>query len=192
MSLFDESSTKLRNVRIDNASRLTPEGLKTLSKHKIVELECVGLTQATVGQLIEILNEWTLSNCRLLNVSRSTFVDHRKETVLTSLSNFQRLASLNLSYTKFNKASLEMIVQDLPLLDSLDISCTSVTDISSLLLCKHRLRSLSMYGLKLPYSEKVNIGTFSSYQIRVANSYSVDIGTHCECGIGNLRDKLQT
>lgn len=160
LSLFDDASTRLRHVRISDASRLTPEGLKVLSKHKIVELECVGLSLATVGQLVDSLNEWTLSNCRLLNVSCSTFVDQRKETVLTSLSNFRRLSSLNLSHTKFNKASLEMIVEDLPLLDSLDISCTSVTDIASLVSCKDRLRSLSMYGLRLPSGDKVRIQPF--------------------------------
>jgi hypothetical protein len=73
--------------------------------------ECVGLTHATVGQLIDSLNDWTLSNCRSLNVSRCTFIDRRKTADLTSLSRFQQLTSLNLSGTEFNKASLEMVVQ---------------------------------------------------------------------------------
>ncbi len=155
LSLFDAHSTRLRHVRISDASQLTKNGLKTLAKHRIVELECVGLTRATVGQLVDSLNSWTLSNCRLLNVSRCTFVDHRKAAILTSLCRFQQLSILNVSGTEFNKASLEMVVQDLPHLDTLDISCTRVTDLSALLNCKDRLRALSMYGLKLPSSETV-------------------------------------
>lgn len=156
LSLFDDASTRLRHVRISDASQLTPSGLKTLSKHNIVELEVVGLSRATVGQLVDSLNDWTLSNCRFLNVSHCTFVDHRKAAILTSLCRFQQLSNLNVCGTEFNKTSLEMVIQDLPLLDSLDISCTKVTDISSLLLCKHRLRRLSMYRVRLSSNETVN------------------------------------
>ena len=45
-------STRLRRVRLSDASKLTVKGLKTLKGHKIVELETLGLTKATVTDLI--------------------------------------------------------------------------------------------------------------------------------------------
>jgi hypothetical protein len=41
------------------------------------------------------------------------------------------------------------------MLEALDISCTKVTDVASLVVCKDRLVSLSMYGLRLPSTDKV-------------------------------------
>ncbi len=41
--------------------------------------------------------------------------------------------SLNVSHTEFNKNALEMVMQDLPLLEHLNISSTRVTDVASLL-----------------------------------------------------------
>ena len=52
--------------------------------------------------------------------------------------------------TEFTKASLEMVVDDLPNLESLDISQTKVSDISCLRKIKYRLKSLSIHGLKPP------------------------------------------
>ena len=45
-------STRLRRVRLSDTSKLTVKGLKTLKGHKIVELETLGLTKATVTDLI--------------------------------------------------------------------------------------------------------------------------------------------
>ena len=50
--LFQGDSTRLRHVRLSDASKLTVKGLKTLKGHKIVELETLGLTKATVTDLI--------------------------------------------------------------------------------------------------------------------------------------------
>ena len=45
---------------------------------------------------------------------------------MVALSKLQSLTSLNVSWTEFNRSSLEMIVEDLPLLENLDISVTKV------------------------------------------------------------------
>ena len=68
-----------------------------------------------------------------LNVSNSTFVDAKKNTIVVSLSKLRNLSSLNVSGTEFNRTSLEMIMEDLPMLENLDVSNTKVRDISSLL-----------------------------------------------------------
>jgi len=150
ITLFQGETTRLRHVRLKDASKLTVKGLKTLKGHKIVELEALGLTKATVTDLVSCLGEWSLHNLRMLNVSNSNFMDSQKFCVVVALSKLQNLQSLNVSNTEFNKTSLELVVEDLPCLNSLDISCTKVNDISPLRKCKDRLRSLSLYGCKLP------------------------------------------
>ena len=145
-------STRLRHVRLCDASRLTVKGLKTLKGHKIVELETLGLTKATVTDLVSCLGEWSLHNLRLLNVSNSTFMDSNKFCVVVALAKLRNLQVLNVSNTEFSKTSLDLVVEDLPLLDTLDISQTKVTDISPLRKCRDRLKSLSLYGCKLPAS----------------------------------------
>lgn len=84
-----------------------------------------------------------------MNVSNSTFVDAKKNTIVVALSKLRNLSSLNVSGTEFNRTSLEMIMDDLPMLENLDISNTKVRDISSLLKAKNRLKSLSIAELKL-------------------------------------------
>lgn len=65
------------------------------------------------------------------------------------MSKLRALQILNVSGTEFNKHGLEIVVEDLPLLESLDISCTRVDDISPLRKCKDRLKALTMYNLKI-------------------------------------------
>lgn len=69
--------------------------------------------------------------------------------VFLALSKLRALHTLNVSGTEFNRHGLEIVVEDLPLLENLDISCTRVDDITPLKKCKDRLKSLSMYNLKI-------------------------------------------
>lgn len=66
-----------------------------------------------------------------------------------ALSKLRALQSLDVSNTNFNRHGLEIVTEDLPLLESLDISNTRVDDISSLKKCRHRLKSLAMYNVKV-------------------------------------------
>ena len=68
----------------------------------------------------------SLQNLRLLNVSNSTFMDSNKFCVVVALAKLRNLQVLNVSNTEFSKNSLELVVEDLPLLDTLDISQTKV------------------------------------------------------------------
>lgn len=152
MTLFDAGRTRLRSVKLRDASKLTKSGLRVLKGHNITELEARGLKGATVSDLVSCLNEWTLTNLKHLNVANSTFVDQNKYTIVVTLSKLRAVTALNVSGTEFNKTSLEMVVDDLPLLKSLDISNTKVSSICALKKCKNRLKSLAMYGLMLPGS----------------------------------------
>lgn len=68
---------------------------------------------------------------------------------MVALSKLRSLRNLNVSCTEFNRHGLEIVAEDLPYLESLDISCTRVDDISPLRKCRDRLKSLTMYNLKV-------------------------------------------
>jgi len=157
LSLFSSECTRLKHVKLKNASSLSIRGLKTLKGHKILDLEVIGLTRATVTDLISCLGEWSLQNLRLLNVANSTFMDNKKFCVVVALSKLQNLQVLNVARTEFSNSSLELVVEDLPRLESLNMSCTNVNDISALRKIKNRLKYLAMAGLKFPLasSDKV-------------------------------------
>ena len=150
MTLFNPRVTALRRVRIRDV-QLTNRGLRLLKSHRITELEVTGLKSCTVNDLIGSLGEWTLSNLRALNVANSTFLNSAKFCVVVSLSKLRSLQVLNVSNTEFNRHGLEIIAEDLPNLESVDISNTPVNDLTPLLKCKERLKSLSMYNLRVSH-----------------------------------------
>ena len=53
-------------------------------------------------------------------------MDSNKFCVVVALAKLRNLQVLNVSNTEFSKNSLELVVEDLPLLDTLDISQTKV------------------------------------------------------------------
>lgn len=148
LALFDPNVTTLRRVSIKDA-QVTTKGLRVFKSHRISELEITGLKSVTVNDIFSCLGEWTLSNLRVLNVSNSTFLNSAKFCVVVSLSKLRNLQSLNVSHTEFNKHGLEIIAEDLPGLESIDISGTAINDVSPLRKCKDRLKSLSMYNLQV-------------------------------------------
>ncbi|WAR24138.1 ZYG11-like protein [Mya arenaria] len=147
LTLFDPKLMNLRQVCIQDA-QLSTKGLRTLKQHKILDLEITGLKSVTINDVIGCLGEWSLTNLRSLNVSNSTFLNSTKFCVVVSLSKLRNLVSLNVSRTEFNKHGLEIIAEDLPKLENLDISVTPIDDISALRKCKERLKFLSMYSLR--------------------------------------------
>ena len=154
MTLFDSNVATLRNVRMRKAAKLTTKGLRMLKGHKIRSLEAIGLT-VSVNDLIGCLGEWTLQNLRSLNVTKSTFMAGSKYCVVVGLSKLQNLQSLNVASTEFNSHGLEIVIEDLPHLEVLNISGTQVSDISPLRKCRDRLKSLYMYNLKVSHQESV-------------------------------------
>ncbi|XP_015429427.1 PREDICTED: protein zyg-11 homolog [Dufourea novaeangliae] len=154
ITLFDSKSTRLRHVRLKDASALSAKGLKVLKQHKVEELIVNGL-KITVNELITCLSDWSLQNLRSLSVAKGSFMDCSRYCVVVTLSKLRALNTLNVSGTEFNKHGLEIVVEDLPLLENLDISCTKVDDITPLKKCKNRLKTLNMYNLKI--NESANL-----------------------------------
>ncbi|XP_031826314.1 protein zyg-11 homolog B [Nomia melanderi] len=151
ITLFDSKSTRLRCVQLKDASALSAKGLKVLKQHKVQELVVNGL-KITVNDLISCLGDWSLQNLRSLSIAKGSFMDCSRYCVAVTLSKLKSLNSLNVSGTEFNKHGLEIVVDDLPLLENLDISCTKVNDITPLKKCKNRLKTLYMYNLKIKES----------------------------------------
>ncbi|XP_066589972.1 protein zyg-11 homolog B-like [Prorops nasuta] len=152
ITLFNSKSTRLRHVNLKDASALSTKGLKILKQHKIVNLVVNGL-KITVNDLIGCLGDWSLQNLRSLSVAKGSFMDCSRYCVVVALSKLRSLHTLNVSGTEFNRHGLEIVVEDLPLLENLDISCTKVDDITPLKKCKDRLKTLTMYNLKIGENE---------------------------------------
>lgn len=153
LTIFDPKVTRLQRVYIRDASNITTKGLKILRLHKITELAVIGLNNITID-LIGCLGEWTLKNLRVLNVSRSLFPSSDRVRSALAVSKLQNLRCLDVSFTDFNSQALEIVVEDLPLLDSLNISSTMVTHITPLKKCSKRLKALDMHNLKISSSSE--------------------------------------
>lgn len=149
-SIFHPDNCRIEQVRIPDAQHLTRRGLRVLRGHRIRHLEVVGLKKATINELIGCLGDYTLNNISYFSVSRSCFTSSARFCVVISLSKLRNLRHLDVSHTDISHHGLEIIVEDLPNLQSLDISATRVKDLNPLRKCKHRLRSLAMYNLRSP------------------------------------------
>ena len=78
-------------------------------------------------------------------------------TIVLQLTKLKGLTSLSLPGTTFHATSLEIIVENLCNLETLDISCTKVGDIGCLKKLQHRLKNLYLYGLTFgPNPEVIN------------------------------------
>ncbi|XP_024871172.1 protein zyg-11 homolog B-like [Temnothorax curvispinosus] len=150
ITLFDSKTTRLRHVRLKDASTLSAKGLSVLKQHKVIDLIVNGL-KITVNELISCLGDWSIQNLRSLSVAKGSFMDFSRQRMvdIATLNKLKALHTLNVSGTEFNKHGLDIVVEDLPLLESLDISCTRVDDITPLKKCKGRLKTLNMYNLKI-------------------------------------------
>lgn len=80
MAMFDSNATRLKKVKIPNASKLSLKGLRVLKTHHITDLEVIGLTKITINELIGCLGEWSLYHLRNLNVASSSFTSNNKVT----------------------------------------------------------------------------------------------------------------
>ena len=145
IELYQSSTTCLRHVVI-RRSPVTAAGLRVLEAHKLVTLvvEPDDPKQLTVTDIICCLSEWTVANLQSLGLNGVSFGQAG-----FSLCALRNLRSLDVSRTDFNENMLQVVVDDLPLLESLDISSTSVRDVTSLTQCRTRLRRLLLYDVGL-------------------------------------------
>lgn len=176
ITLFNQTQTCFKNVRIKNAS-ISKESVKVfLKQHQINELLINNIqinsndsesqnsidqianninhsnqTPITINDLIDGLNTWSLEHLKNLNVSRNISLFG---SILINLKQLNNLVKLNVSYTCFNNHSLEIITQDLNHLEYLDISGTRVSDVVALLRLKN-LKFLLMYNMRASLTDDI-------------------------------------
>jgi len=159
LELFQSCDACLRNVVI-RRSPVTASGLRVLRSHRLLTLvvEPEYPKQFTVTDIICCLNEWTVTNLRSLSIAGVTFGQAGgRPPVIVSLCALRNLHSLDVSRTDLKDNMLKIIVDDLALLESLDISSTLVRDVTPLSQCRTRLRRLIMYNVRLSDSCSIDV-----------------------------------
>nr|KAF6384285.1 zyg-11 family member A, cell cycle regulator [Pipistrellus kuhlii] len=146
-SIFRGNQMKLRRVDIKIAKISTAAFVKAFCHHRLIELDASAVDPALpISDILHGLcsSSWLQRNFRrLLLDSASVHPDSR----LLSLGQLTGLRALSVCNVHFHREDLANVSQ-LPKLGSLDISNTLVTDLSALLICKDRLKSLTMHYLK--------------------------------------------
>lgn len=89
--------------------------------------------------------------------------------IVIGLKTLKYLHTLDISHTKFNNFSLQIVVADLPCLEHLNISATEVHDLIPLRRCRNRLKSLSAYDLDCPFSGEVLLELVNLHYLDISN-----------------------
>ncbi|KAK2501530.1 hypothetical protein MC885_007296 [Smutsia gigantea] len=147
VSIFQGNQMKLKLVNIQKAKISTAAFIKAFCHHKIIELDATAVhTDLSVADIVNGLcsNSWIQQNLRCLLLDSTSIPQDSRLLFFGQLTGLLILSVSNVSFHNEDLAN----VSQLPKLESLDISNTLVTDISALLTCKERLKSLTMHYLK--------------------------------------------
>ncbi|XP_059840203.1 protein zyg-11 homolog [Hypanus sabinus] len=139
---------RLKRACIRNAKLSAVAFRKAFCHHKLIELDASGVNaDITITDIVNALvtNKWNQQylQCLVLN-SLTLSLEDPYERCFSQLTGLRVLSVTNVLF--YNDDLRD--VTSLPKLESLDISNTSVTDITPLLTCKDRLKSLTMHHLK--------------------------------------------
>uniref|UniRef100_A0A8C8R5X8 Zyg-11 family member A, cell cycle regulator n=1 Tax=Pelusios castaneus TaxID=367368 RepID=A0A8C8R5X8_9SAUR len=148
VGIFRGNQMRLKRACIRKAKISAVAFRKAFCHHKLVELDATGVNaDITITDIISGLgsNKWIQQNlqCLVLN-SLTLSLEDPYERCFSQLSGLRALSITNVLFYNEDLAD----VASLPRLESLDISNTSVTDITALLTCKDQLKSLTMHHLK--------------------------------------------
>ncbi|KAA8589280.1 hypothetical protein FQN60_012645 [Etheostoma spectabile] len=140
---------RLRRACIRTA-RISAEAFqKALCPHRLLELDAARVNaDLTIPDILQGLatNKYCQESLQRLVLTGLT-MSSLEEPILYPFSSLQGLRSLSLANVDFYDSGL-VDVCSLPRLESLDLSNTSVTNLSPLLGLKERLRSLTLHQLK--------------------------------------------
>ncbi|KAL6031986.1 hypothetical protein STEG23_012926 [Scotinomys teguina] len=146
-SIFQGRQTSLKRIRIQRSKLSAAAFTKAFCHHGLVEVDVTSVDSELPAP--DIIHALQSSACIQKNLEclllGSTSVPQNSR--LLPLGQFTGLRTLNVANVSFWNEDLVSVSQ-LPKLESLDISNTLVTNISALLGCKDRLRSLTMHHLK--------------------------------------------
>ncbi|KAL7985076.1 hypothetical protein Chor_003646 [Crotalus horridus] len=148
VGIFRGNQMRLKRACIRKAKISAVAFWKAFCHHKLVELDATGVNaDITITDIISGLgsNKWIQQNlqCLVLN-SLTLSLEDPYERCFSQLTGLRALSITNVLFYNEDLAD----VASLPRLESLDISNTSVTDITAILACKDRLKSLTVHHLK--------------------------------------------
>ncbi|XP_055441831.1 protein zyg-11 homolog A isoform X2 [Bubalus kerabau] len=146
-SIFQSKQMKLKLVNIQKAKISTAAFLKAFCHHKLIELDATAVhTDLSIPDIVSGLcsNSWIQENLRRLILDSASIPRDSRLLFFGQLTGLRVLSVFNVCFRSEDLAN----VSQLPKLESLDISNTLVTNISALLTCKDRLKSLTMHYLK--------------------------------------------
>uniref|UniRef100_A0A8D1UEV0 Protein zer-1 homolog-like C-terminal domain-containing protein n=1 Tax=Sus scrofa TaxID=9823 RepID=A0A8D1UEV0_PIG len=146
-SIFQGTQMKLKLVNIQKAQITTAAFIKAFCHHKLIELDATAVhTDLPIPDILSGLcsNRWIQQNLRCLLLDSANIPRDSRRLFFGQLTGLRILSVFNVRFHTEDLAN----VSQLPKLESLDISNTLVTNISVLLSCKDRLKSLTMHYLK--------------------------------------------
>ncbi|XP_006879869.1 PREDICTED: protein zyg-11 homolog A [Elephantulus edwardii] len=146
-SIFEGNQLKLKLANIQRAKLSTAAFIKAFCHHKLIELDATAVnSDLSVPDILRGLcsNSWIQQNLRCLLLDSTSIPGETRKLFFGQLTGLRVLSVFNVCFYSEDLAN----VSQLPRLESLDISNTLVTNISALLTCKDRLKSLTMHYLK--------------------------------------------
>ncbi|XP_047580183.1 protein zyg-11 homolog A isoform X3 [Lutra lutra] len=146
-SIFQGNQMKLKLVNIQKAKISAAAFTKAFCHHRVIELDATAVhTDLAIPDIISGLcsNSWIQQNLRCLLLNSASVPRDSRLLFFGQLTGLRILSVFNVCFHSEDLAN----VAQLPKLESLDISNTLVTNISALLMCKDRLKSLTMHYLK--------------------------------------------
>ncbi|XP_034508693.1 protein zyg-11 homolog A isoform X3 [Ailuropoda melanoleuca] len=146
-SIFQGNQMKLKLVNIQKAKISAAAFTKAFCHHKVIELDATAVhTDLPIPDIVHALcsSSWIQQNLRCLLLDSASIPRDSRLLFFGQLTGLRILSVFNVCFHSEDLAN----VSQLPKLESLDISNTLVTNISALLTCKDRLKSLTMHYLK--------------------------------------------
>nr|XP_023405426.1 protein zyg-11 homolog A [Loxodonta africana] len=146
-SIFQGNEMKLKLANIQKAKLSTAAFIKAFCHHRLIELDATAVhADLTVPDIVSGLcsNSWIQQNLRCLLLDSTSIPGDSRKLCFGQLTGLRILSVFSVCFHNEDLAN----VSQLPRLESLDISNTLVTNISALLTCKDRLKSLTMHYLK--------------------------------------------
>ncbi|XP_070602014.1 protein zyg-11 homolog B-like isoform X2 [Erythrolamprus reginae] len=148
VGIFQGNQIRLKQACIRKAKISAQSFKKAFCHHKLVQLDAAGMNETvTIADVVKGLgsSKWIQNNLQCLVLDSLTLFP--TNSCERFFSQFPGLRFLSITNVLFGDEHLADVAT-LPKLESLNISNTSVTNISALLACRNCLKSLTMYSLK--------------------------------------------
>ncbi|XP_047400358.1 protein zyg-11 homolog A [Sciurus carolinensis] len=146
-SIFRGNQMNLKMVNIQKAKISAAAFIKAFCHHKLLEIDATGVhSDLPIPDILSGLcsSSWIQQNLRSLLLDSTSVPQDSRRLSFGQLTGLRVLSVFNVCFHTEDLAN----VSQLPNLENLDISNTLVTNISALLNCKDRLKSLTMHYLK--------------------------------------------